>query len=730
MLTVLTLLWFCHADGSLLWDFRLHTLRQAVSTQNWTEAKCQLDTLEQQNRARFREQRLELTRALVAEHELKWESAFNSYRNDSNERDMLRLLQEAKALAIMGRSQLAIQTMKGIQARHLPVRGQREELRFLLAGQYRKNGETRKSIREYKWVTRNAKRMDLVLPSYVGLIDIYSEKGATRQVRSLSETLQRRWPNSDEALDSVNSQMSSETHKYIQRSAMRMGRVCYQNRAYDKADHLFSLAVERNAKGAWQQALYLKAMIPLKEERPADAVVAFRDALKLLEGSRYEGLLVFQTARALFLLGRDAEVLEWVHLKATTRALPFKWRWETEKLNILALRRLGKVETLDGLWSIYDKEGAPSWLMRFYHQNAMAQSLIQAKPQKALRHLEAMPRHKLNVHEKLELQFWEGLVHRQNGEEQEAIQIWQSLWVGSPNHFFGIASRHMLQQSGMQLPNTKWTQNNDPSGKNPILESKLPSQSPAGQLAKIGRFDWAAWTLAKERNALSGAQRALLKASWFEAANMHHEAIRLTSILKSQYPRGTPLEVLPEEIQKLMYPLGFDIQVQREAQISKVDPFLILAIMREETHFNPVAKSSASARGLMQFIPQTARRVSSKRFPEGNFALPKLYNPDYAISLGAAFLSQLQESFGYISPCSIAAYNAGEGAVEKWNSLSKPVMGDGSPFEFDPLLFILDVTYDETKRYCQKVLTSYYQYRRIYLDETTDAKWFRTPFGS
>ncbi|PIE03185.1 MAG: hypothetical protein CSA81_03380 [Acidobacteria bacterium] len=212
---------------------------------------------------------------------------------------------------------------------------------------------------------------------------------------------------------------------------------------------------------------------------------------------------------------------------------------------------------------------------------------------------------------------------------------------------------------------------------------------------------------------------------------MPHQTILKSTALKALYPPGTAIEDLPLYLQKLLYPLGYYDQVEKEAVYSRIDPLLLESIIREETHFNAVAKSGASARGLMQFIPETARRTSLKRFPNQlKPRLEDLYNPEFSISLGAAFLSQLQESFGYMSLYSIAAYNAGEGAVEKWKSLGITHDGKNNQVAYDPLLFIFDVTYSETKRYCQKVLATYYQYRRIYALKDSYPKGFVTRLGN
>ena len=82
-----------------------------------------------------------------------------------------------------------------------------------------------------------------------------------------------------------------------------------------------------------------------------------------------------------------------------------------------------------------------------------------------------------------------------------------------------------------------------------------------------------------------------------------------------------------------------------------------------------------------------------------------LYDPQTAITLGAKYVDHLMETFNGVSLYTVAAYNAGEGAVNRWRGMDESV---------DPLRFVWDVTYDETKYYCQKVLRAYHHYARVY----------------
>jgi soluble lytic murein transglycosylase-like protein len=117
------------------------------------------------------------------------------------------------------------------------------------------------------------------------------------------------------------------------------------------------------------------------------------------------------------------------------------------------------------------------------------------------------------------------------------------------------------------------------------------------------------------------------------------------------------------------------------AAASKVEPALIEAIMTAESAFNPLAVSKAGAVGLMQLMPDTAARYGVK----------DRWDPAQNILGGARYLSFLLEKFNNNHKLAIAAYNAGEGAVEKHRNRIPP--------------------YSETRKYVPKVLAYYQQYR-------------------
>ena len=130
----------------------------------------------------------------------------------------------------------------------------------------------------------------------------------------------------------------------------------------------------------------------------------------------------------------------------------------------------------------------------------------------------------------------------------------------------------------------------------------------------------------------------------------------------------------------------------------------VMAIMREESRFNPRAKSEAAARGLLQFIITTARDIG-RDIGLVNVTDEDLYDPRVIIRLGAKYVSTLSKQFENDRYATVAAYNAGPHQVALWQRLSP---GAGDDF------FLSSINFDETKQYVRKVMNSYRRYAEIY----------------
>ncbi len=131
-----------------------------------------------------------------------------------------------------------------------------------------------------------------------------------------------------------------------------------------------------------------------------------------------------------------------------------------------------------------------------------------------------------------------------------------------------------------------------------------------------------------------------------------------------------------------------------------LDPLFLLSVARQESAFNPNARSTAKAKGLLQLLNATARRY----FPRGKM---NLYDPETNITIGARYLQSLLQKTNNQVPLVLAAYNAGEARVSEWLKRYRTT---------DPILFIDLIPYRETRDYVASILRNYYWYRKLHGD--------------
>jgi soluble lytic murein transglycosylase len=154
---------------------------------------------------------------------------------------------------------------------------------------------------------------------------------------------------------------------------------------------------------------------------------------------------------------------------------------------------------------------------------------------------------------------------------------------------------------------------------------------------------------------------------------------------------------------RTIYPWPLREVVSAEAREFEIDPYLLAAIIRQESSFDIDATSRAGARGLMQVMPGTARQAARRMGLDWSDHL--LHVPDANLHVGAAHLAILLRHYGGNLVPTLAAYNAGLTPVELWRRF---------PEARDPALFVERIPYAETRGYVRSVLRNWTIYRALY----------------
>ena len=153
------------------------------------------------------------------------------------------------------------------------------------------------------------------------------------------------------------------------------------------------------------------------------------------------------------------------------------------------------------------------------------------------------------------------------------------------------------------------------------------------------------------------------------------------------------------------FPMGYQTIIQSFVP-QHVDPFLVAGLIREESLYSARVVSRVGAIGLMQLMPATAKRVAQQlNLSDSKYEPDRLYQPKHNIQIGTHYLGQLLDEYQGNLIYSVAAYNAGPQAVQRWMAQN----GHRPPDEFVEL-----IGYRETRGYVKRVVGSYRIYRTLF----------------
>jgi soluble lytic murein transglycosylase len=226
-----------------------------------------------------------------------------------------------------------------------------------------------------------------------------------------------------------------------------------------------------------------------------------------------------------------------------------------------------------------------------------------------------------------------------------------------------------------------------------------PAATRVHQLLLIDRLDEAG----EELRALPFSPRAEGTIAWIEwRCGRLRPAI---TAMKRACPEwvGEAGDRLPPEVWRILFPLGFEDTLKAKAAEEGLDPALMAALILQESTFDAQALSRAGARGLMQVIPATGRKLA--RDLGVRFRSAALHNPKTSMDFGARYLRQMMDRYDGQAERVLAAYNAGPHRVDAWTA-SRPDM----PAEE----FVESIPFTETRYYVMSVLAGREHYRRLY----------------
>lgn len=312
--------------------------------------------------------------------------------------------------------------------------------------------------------------------------------------------------------------------------------------------------------------------------------------------------------------------------------------------------------------------------------------------------------------------FWGGRIHMSMGHQDKAIAMWSRVAQEFYSTFYGALGHFMVEKvTGKTMPLSAF-------GNVPFDEKKIEAELDADArltyrrakaLLDLGLKNDARCEMKELEGEETEYAKVLFRSMLQYVLGDWLDAVRTYANLPRSY-RNT----LPYGMERILFPRTYEDHVASYTRKLELDPDIVFAIIRQESVFNPRAKSPVGARGLMQLMPQTARmEAKSLRTdylaPDHRKSIARqakdersLEEAEFNISLGVHHVHRLLER--YKSPVFVlTAYNASPKATERW---LRTIGTD------DILSFIEQIPYRETKAYVKLVMRNYFYYKRWYGD--------------
>lgn len=310
--------------------------------------------------------------------------------------------------------------------------------------------------------------------------------------------------------------------------------------------------------------------------------------------------------------------------------------------------------------------------------------------------------------------YWRGRIY-QNQERRPdmAAEYYRTVARLYRHYYYASIAQQRLTELGNVTPATVASLDTMKPEPLPTLTDDIPEDDPhvvrARLLANAGLNEY----IAPEIQAAEGSDEwgALCEAKIYASYGENWRAMRS---MKRAIPFYTsaPIDAIPMEYWRILFPQAYWSTIKSESEKNGLDPYMVAALIRQETEFNPTAISNKSAYGLMQLLPSVGRSMAKE---EGirRFETNDLLNPDINIRLGTRYLRQTLDKFNSQPEYTFAAYNAGDNRVTDWQ-------GIGHYSGMDE--FVESIPFTETREYVQAIIRNEEIYRELDHASNSQAK--------
>lgn len=295
--------------------------------------------------------------------------------------------------------------------------------------------------------------------------------------------------------------------------------------------------------------------------------------------------------------------------------------------------------------------------------------------------------------------YWYARVLDRQGNKPEAAATYQRLASAPYEDVYALYS----ESKGPKhvVPPANPTAANRPDWRE-IAEKSMPSELRlAYELTALQDFADAAAELQKNAKRENQPFADALAA---EKLSNDGNLVEMYRTLRRAWPLLATVEQdsVPPYFLKMYYPVKYHDAIRKYANRNGIDPYFVMALILQESYFNPRAKSRVGALGLMQLMPATGVELGSQLHPF--FSVKRLTEPDTNIEIGTYYLKHLMTMFNNNPQLVAASYNAGQGNVLKWRRAAPRKPMDE---------FLESIPFAETRNYVKRVTILRSAYSRI-----------------
>ncbi|HUG27584.1 MAG TPA: transglycosylase SLT domain-containing protein [Gemmatimonadales bacterium] len=287
--------------------------------------------------------------------------------------------------------------------------------------------------------------------------------------------------------------------------------------------------------------------------------------------------------------------------------------------------------------------------------------------------------------------YWAGRVDVARGDTAAAHQRWRELIARVPHSYYAMMAARRLGQAAWAPIGPV-----SPIGVSDALRAAMGRAALLDTLGMTTEQQFEFDHLGSEAD--SSIEQTIALA---QALHDHGQVARGLGMAQRAFSRGA--ERTPA-LYRLLFPVPYAAAFHAQVEQRKLDPWLVAGLIKQESGFNPQARSGADARGLMQVLPSVGNQLA-RRLGIAGWNAARLYEPEISLTLGTQHLAEMLRQ--YPDPIRVlAAYNAGGTRVRRWEN--RPGVGD------DPELFLEMIPYLETRNYVRRVLRNAEFYRALY----------------